>query len=113
VLSGAQQQDGAGDVDTGAARSRRLAHLFGGGALIRLINTGNLHLVVGAAAGRIPLNGFDATVFVVVGVRPRSIAISWGWGFDDEVPVRPWPQWWRLPGGGGVAWLGFFAAWRT
>jgi hypothetical protein len=30
VSIGAQQQDGAGDVVTGAARSRRFAHSFGG-----------------------------------------------------------------------------------
>ena len=43
----------------------------------------------------------------------RVLVIGWGW--DDEIPLRPWPQWWwnhktkntkNLVS--GFAWCGFF-----
>lgn len=72
-------------------------------------------LYVGGHAGPNSDNGWECAVDIVAGIRPRVVAVVVGWGFDDPVPLRPWPQVWlrRTTARGnvtsGIAWLGLFA----
>lgn len=80
----------------------------------KLIYTKRAALVVGCHKGN-ELNGWEVALDLVVGWRPHAFVFMLGWGWDDHIPLRPWPQFWynRLTPKGhrtsGLALLGFFA----
>lgn len=79
-----------------------------------LIYTKTVALVVGWHKGN-ELNGWEIAIDIVAGWRPYVGVLMFGWGWDDHVPLRPWPQFWlnRLTPKGhrtsGMALLGLFA----
>ena len=69
-------------------------------------------LFVGGHTGN--YSGREIAADLVVGLNSHYAAIIFGWGYDDFVPLRPWPQLWlkrHTPRGNitsGFAWCGFF-----
>lgn len=57
-------------------------------------------------------DSFEAVTGVTVRGRDNIRILAVGWGYDEEVPLRPWPQVWRkeVVGGTrtGASWCGFF-----
>ena len=56
--------------------------------------------------------------FVTTFSEKLGLAIGVGWGYDDDIPLRPWPQFWNDPvryGGRyrGMAICGFFVGYTT
>lgn len=45
--------------------------------------------------------------------RRRRSYVTIGWGWDAEVPLRPWPWWRREPGAFRVVLCGLFVNART
>lgn len=51
-----------------------------------------------------------------LGVRSRQGCriLVFGWGYDEDVPLRPWPQVWHKEASGetrvGMSWLGLFVS---
>lgn len=84
-------------------------------SLRKVIWTPKVALCIGGHAGPNGDNGWEVAFDVVFGIRPWAYALCIGWGYDDPVPLRPWPQgWWkrttkRKNVTSGLAWLGFFA----
>lgn len=74
-------------------------------------------VILGAHGGPNQDNGWEVGLNLIVGVRgwfePTVFVV--GWGYDDPVPLRPWPQFWlfrktkRGNTSSGVAWCGFFS----
>ena len=83
------------------------------GSVKKLIYSNRAALLVGWHKGN-DLNGWEIAFDIVVGWRPHTGVAMFGWGWDDHVPLRPWPQFWlnRLTPKGhrtnGAAWFGFF-----
>lgn len=79
----------------------------------KLIFNRKMALIVGYHTGN-NLNGWEAALDIVLGWRPHAFVAVVGWGYDDRIPLRPWPQFWRhslTPMGhrsSGIALLGFF-----
>lgn len=79
-----------------------------------LVKTRRVGLAVGTHAGP-QLGGWEVALDFVVGIAPWTRALVVGWGYDMEVPLRPWPRVWMdktSPSGKnittGLAWCGFF-----
>lgn len=59
-------------------------------------------------------DGWEIGIDIVIGFAPWARVISLGWGYDAEIPLRPWPQLWldkptQLKHiSSGFAWLGFY-----
>lgn len=85
----------------------------------KLLYTKRAALLVGWHKGN-ELNGWEIAADIVVGWKSLGTGIvMFGWGYDDHIPLRPWPQFWlkRLTPKGhrssGMALLGFFLTMGT
>lgn len=78
-----------------------------------LLRTNTFALSTGWHVGN-ELGGWELACDVVILVRSWARVAVFGWGWDDHVPLRPWPQVWVdsiTPKGNlasGVALFGFF-----
>jgi hypothetical protein len=59
-------------------------------------------------------DSFEAVAGVTVRGCDNIRILAVGWGYDEEVPLRPWPQVWRKEVANGTrvgaSWCGFFVA---